>query len=624
MRLPKLLIFVFAFCFLFFAAGVSAQEEFTINFDTSYSIRFDGAAEVAQHISLKNNLSRIYATSYALVLEGKRPEGVSVVQNGNPLPFELSQEGEQWKVEISFPDPVVGKDATRNFSINYTLNSVAMRNGQVWEVTIPRLASPESINSYRLSVRAPTSFGQTAYVSPQPRSKAVTDGFQFLTFEKDDLTRAGIVAAFGEFQVFSFQLKYHLQNPYSRTGETQIALPPDTAFQRVYYELIEPRPRKIELSPDGNWLATYRLKAGERIDVLARGNAQIFTTPQEHYPLVLPDDPRFLQTTQYWPANDPEIQNIARGLITPRAIYDYVVNTLSYNYDRVREGVERLGGKKALESPEAAICMEFTDLFITLSRARGIPTREINGYAYTENPEVQPLSLVADVLHAWPEYWDKDEGVWRPVDPTWGKTTGGVDFFDKFDLSHIVFAIHSADVNYPPPAGSYKLGPNPEKDVSVSFGQLPEKTTTPLSFSAAVSNLIFPFLSASLNLRVENQGPVAFYDLPLEISGSGVKIEEKPSSINFLPPFSSYETQITFKPPFLPSKNGQQITFSAGTEDFVYNMPTTKILALQVSTIFASLLLFIGLVFVLIQVKVYARVKNVFKKIANKAGSLFL
>ena len=56
--------------------------------------------------------------------------------------------------------------------------------------------------------------------------------------------------------------------------------------------------------------------------------------------------------------------------------------------------------------------MEFTDLFVAIARAAGIPARESVGYAYTTNSRLRPLSLVTDVLHAWPEYYDADKKIW--------------------------------------------------------------------------------------------------------------------------------------------------------------------------------------------------------------------
>ena len=128
--------------------------------------------------------------------------------------------------------------------------------------------------------------------------------------------------------------------------------------------------------------------------------------------------------------------------------------------------------------------MEFTDTFIALSRAAGIPAREINGYAYTENPHVQPMGMVSDVLHSWPEYYDKEKNFWVPIDPTWGNTTGGVDFFHKLDLRHFAFVIHGVDSSKPYPPGSYKLGANPQKDVYVSFGKLPKMRNPKISIKS--------------------------------------------------------------------------------------------------------------------------------------------
>ncbi|GAI19887.1 unnamed protein product, partial [marine sediment metagenome] len=68
-----------------------------------------------------------------------------------------------------------------------------------------------------------------------------------------------------------------------------------------------------------------------------------------------------------------------------------------------------MGALKALNSKNPVVCMEFTDLFIALCRAAGIPVREVNGYAHTNNPKLRPLSLTLDVLHAWPEYYDENK-----------------------------------------------------------------------------------------------------------------------------------------------------------------------------------------------------------------------
>jgi len=59
-----------------------------------------------------------------------------------------------------------------------------------------------------------------------------------------------------------------------------------------------------------------------------------------------------------------------------------------------------------LDNTTNAVCLEYTDLFVTLARAAGIPSRSIEGFAYTKNSRLRPLSLVDDVLHAWVQYYD--------------------------------------------------------------------------------------------------------------------------------------------------------------------------------------------------------------------------
>src|SRR5581483_5024862 len=90
--------------------------------------------------------------------------------------------------------------------------------------------------------------------------------------------------------------------------------------------------------------------------------------------------------------------------------------------------------------------------------------------AYTQNTTQRPLSLLKDILHAWPEYYDDKKMTWIMVDPTWGNTTGGVDYFNLLDFDHFVFTIDGQSSVNPLPAGAYKNSEQKnKKDVSVTF-----------------------------------------------------------------------------------------------------------------------------------------------------------
>jgi len=285
-------------------------------------------------------------------------------------------------------------------------------------------------------------------------------------------------------------------------------------------------------------------------------------------------------------------------LKTPQAIYNYVSETLQYDSSRVQPNVQRMGAVAALENPTKAICMEYTDLFIAIARAAGIPAREVNGFAYTENPDLQPIGLVADVLHAWPEYYDKEKGVWIAIDPTWGSTTGGIDFFNKLDLRHFAFVVHGSSSREPYPPGSYKLGPNPQKDVYVSFGQLPEnKISTPTVTIKPFR--VLPFFNSVYTATVRNPGPAALYSVYPTIYYDSV--EKTRDYIAVLPPYSNKQIQITLQHSFLGKDMPNLVKVVIGTNKA--EILTNKKQTVVNSLIIVLLVLIIVMAFIFLKAK---------------------
>ena len=609
--MKKIILFlVFLFLLLFTSPiTVNAEGEFTTDYDVIYEVKETGATEVINKITLTNVFSNLYATSYSVVLDSMSPKNIKAFDLNGPLEINEVVNGSKTSLEVKFKDQVVGKDKSRTFWISFEESSFAVRTGEVWEISIPRISEEAKFSSYYVTILVPEKLGQEAYISPNPRGKSNQNGYLKYSFNREDVEKTGIVAGFGEFQVFSFSLNYHLENPLSKSATTEITLPPDTAYQRVYYDNIAPKPSKMYTDSDGNWIAEFNLGGRERIDVVASGQVQIFSNFR---PFNKPTQESLnlnVAKTDYWDTSNPEIISLSKKLRTPRQIYDYVSTKLKYDYTRVKPNVERLGGVNALKNPESAICMEFTDLFITLARASGIPAREINGYAYTENPEIQPLSLVNDVLHAWPEYYDVDKGVWIPVDPTWGSTTGGVDYFTKLDLRHFTFVIHGVSDTKPYPAGSYKLGTNPQKDVFVSFGSLPQERNSKLKIEANLEGWI-PLISNRLDINIYNPGPVAVYDIWPLIYFDGVK-KEVSTNFDKLLPFESRKTFIEIPFSFLGAKTPNTVKVSI-LEDEV-TIPTNK------NQVVIYNLLFVFVVAILILLTILIRLKRInFAKITDK------
>lgn len=562
--LPLLLFFLWP-------RSALAQTEFLTDVQVEYRINESGSALVTHTFTLENASSNLYATSYKLILDNIDPQDAKASENGKALRLEKATQRDTSTLTVFFDEAVAGKGKVRTFSISFSDNSFATRTGEVWEISIPRLSSDNPFRSYRVKLLVPVSFGNEAYLSPQPVSRTKEGKFLLYNFDKESIEKTGITVGFGAFQIFSFTLNYHLENPLSKGSTVEIALPPDTALQRVYYQDISPKPDNVSVDQDGNWIALYDLKARERVDIQAKGTVQIFATVR---PFPKPSRQALddnLKETEFWQTSAPEIKQLAQRLQTPREIYDFVSQNLSYDYDRVRPNVERLGALKALANPNQAICMEFTDLFIALARSAGVPAREINGYAYTENPQIQPLSLVADVLHSWPEYWSEGDKSWVAVDPTWASTTGGVDYFSKLDLRHFTFVIHGKDATKPYPPGSYKLGSNPQKDVFISFGQLPETRTSHPEISVATSKFM-PFSSSKMTVTLKNSGPIALYELAPQVLFDN-QLHSK-SAIEVLPPYAN--STFTIKVPFSFLGRATPDTVTIVAADRQLTVPTFK------------------------------------------------
>jgi len=169
--------------------------------------------------------------------------------------------------------------------------------------------------------------------------------------------------------------------------------------------------------------------------------------------------------------------------------------------------------------------------------------REIEGYGFSYDPQLQPLSLVSDVLHAWPEFYDIEKNIWVPIDPTW-ENTSGIDYFTSFDLNHIVLAIHGRKSDYPLPAGMYKTGDS--KDISIKA-----TTETPIEKKSVgienfnLSSRISDNKDYQGKFSIKNKSNVYLLGIPVEIKGENIKIDRQKTIVASLAPYE--EKEINFK-----------------------------------------------------------------------------
>jgi hypothetical protein len=581
------IVFTLVILFLLTPRGVFAKENFTTSTNVEYKVQDDGITWVTHTVRIKNNTTEEFTKAYRLTLFHLNPNNVRAYEGGNPVPIVTDSEDGVYKITLNFESAVVGKDSARVFVVTYEEDSLVNKSGEVWEIAVPKPEIALNSQNYNVQLSVPNDFGEEAIVSPEPNERKKTESRNVYSFDGGQLEKSGITAAFGKFQVFSVSLAYHLKNDTNRKSSQSVAIPPDVSTQRVFYENISPAPKNITVDEDGNWLATFEIQPKKKVDVKVKGFVQVFAKPLKFltpYPDTLLEN---LKPQEYWETDDPAIKRLASELKNPKAIYDFVVTYLKYNYDRVKPDVARAGASKALLSPNEAICMEFTDLFIAISRAAGIPAREINGYAYSDNFNLQPLSLVADVLHAWPEYWDETEQVWVPVDPTW-EATSKIDYFDKFDLKHLAFVIHGTDSKSPLPAGSYRADDASEKDVHVEFSSLPEELKggiIEIDYELIKSLNIF---DKNILIKFRNTGSSALYNITPKISYNGKEVGR--STIQQLVPYEFHEVNIKIPVGLFATKLPNSILISAQNTKREIFLEKYNFIIQQLLAIFLTLL----------------------------------
>lgn len=543
-----LLFFAFFLLFLYFPSHVIAQEYFSTAYYVIYDVQESGDTQTEMRVTLTNKTKDYFASSYKIQVGFEHIENLSARDPEGLLDPKITKVEGGSIIEAEFNKNVVGEGNSLTYTISFTTPDIAKKDGDIWEINIPGLEDGNAFSSFTAEVKAPASFGEPAYIKPRQATNSTV-------FTKEQLGESGISIAYGDQQIYGFNLFYHLKNSNLFPVRTEIALPPNTNYQDVYIEYMNPKPTNVTVDKDGNWLASYRLAPSEKVTVQTRGTAVVRLTPKKE-PLTAKQIKAYLAEQPYWETSRSEIQKLAKELKTPRAIYDYLVQNLEYDFSRVEENKPRLGGLGTLQQKDSAVCLEFSDLFVTLARAAGIPAREVDGYANTENSRQRPLSLVKDILHAWPEYYDTEKQTWIMVDPTWGNTTGGVDYFDVLDFDHFAFVIRGLDSEYPIPAGGYKYEEDENlKDVNVSFPRFftPAETSVSVEFDDRAHYSLLPL---STTLTVRNTGTGVVSAQKMNVVTNMLHPGEQRIAVDAIPPFGHREQSLTFQPlPFLTNRS---------------------------------------------------------------------
>lgn len=521
--------------------STKAADEFGTKYEILYEIQPTGTTYVTQQIQIVNKQKDVIATNYAMSIKQLRIFDVESTTKG--IKLDIEEDKDKTTLKAEFDDYAIGQYKAKDLEIMYKTNDITNKVGEVWNINIPKIQNLDFVDDYNVKLKVPKSLGPQIYISPIPLKTSEENDFKVYYFNKTLLNNIGIDGAFGQKQVLNFKLDYILQNNSFFTKNMQIALPPEIEkSQKIYYKSIEPKPNNIIIDADGNYLAQYLLESKQTINIQAIGSAEIygkqiipsFGGKFDQLPNTLVKE--YTKADTYWETHDSNVQELANEFkdsnktVSENAwvIYDYITKTMEYDFNLVKKDfIDRNGAAIALSKDDQWACMEFTDSFIAIARAMGIPAREINGYAYAGEGENKPISIgfkSGDVLHAWPEFYDPEFG-WVAIDPTWGATSG-LDYFTRLDTNHFVFVKKGLDSIYPLPAGAYKIDGS-EKQVEVAHSLQP--TAEKVEEKAVAFNTL---MQNPIRLI---KGEKAFY---VKNNGNGTLIFKNETTTELVPPYS--------------------------------------------------------------------------------------
>jgi len=552
----RFLTFIIGFFLSLLIYHLGSDLVFAADYKTVYNVEYrlnEEKNSINSRVDFTINITNLRSDVYVNKFSISFPSSFSISNlhssddRGEVIPKIISEK--TTRIELEFNNPNTGRNSTNTFHLSFNQANLFKINGNVWEVILPVIENRDD-SDYQVKVFLPENSNKKISIS-KPKPDSIT-GKEIVWKNPPVKT---IYAVFGDTQIYKTSLTYYLKNTNVAPVYTKIAFPPDTVAQKIYLDKINIAPVKVEQDEDGNYLATYFIKPLETKVVTVVFLIQVFSQPREEVvrfeKTIFPKQKSYLLTSQkFWELKE---QTQISDLKTADDIYRFTVSKLDYSYDRVTTNNIRLGSQKALENPKAAVCMEFSDLFVAAAREKGIYAREVEGFANSTDEKLRPLSLSSDVLHAWPQYYDEGQGIWKQVDPTW-EDTSGIDYFSSFDLNHVVFAIHGKKSDYPLPAGMYKIGNS--KDVSVDpTTSLPEDKIAVTVEDKNITSTISDSQKYNGQFSIKNSGNTYLWNIPVEIQGTNLNISNKKFFVDSLAPMQKKEIIFTYDAKVKNKKN---------------------------------------------------------------------
>jgi len=524
----KLAIFLFLVSLGFKSFAIN--EQFLLDLDFKYKVSPEGFVEISKNIGIINVENELSVTSFTQNLEEYNYYDLTVSDSSGPVEIKEIDEDTSKRIVVPLRGSKIGKNQINYLTIKYKSKELLKKVGSIYFLNLPKVPK-KNVRNLNVEIEVPKSLGNEIFISPTNFAKTEAKETNIYKFLNNSSIDKAISTTFGEFQIINFNIKYELQNNSYWFENQEIALIPDIKKrQEVSILELNPKPTEIYKDEDGNYLAKFRINPKSKLEISYKGTVRIYG------PTIdinngssfkqIPEDisKNYTKSQKYWESDSQEIQDVAKALLDKNQsvtfnafkIYKFLTENYKYNFEITKNTlVERNGALKAIKREAPLGCMEFTDSFIAIARAMGIPAREINGFAVTDDPLKKPINIDlenGDKLHSWAEFYDSELG-WVQIDPTWGATSG-VDYFSKLDLNHVTFAVKGIDSEYPIPAGMYKINPD-SKQIEFDFPNQPNLSDFDYKIRATrvFSFNFLQLLGSKEPIRITNFGKTSIFNV---------------------------------------------------------------------------------------------------------------
>jgi transglutaminase-like putative cysteine protease len=506
-KVVNLLLCVLLF-FLLLPRNIVHATDFENKVDFIYSVDPSGLMHIREVRSIRNNSSKYYikATSEETFIISSfktraetTQEDLEQVSNsikvtdqfGNKLSPNIEITENQIKVTVAYGSDINNGDE-KVIILEYDNFELVEKAGNIWNVYIPGVS--EEFNktitsdigattqtSFTATLEIDNELGEPNFILPESYTKSESDGKTIYAFESASLINQSAWIQIGSEQYYSFKIT----QPISLKGDLassvfnalyDLVLPGESASgnQVVYYSSISPEPEYIREDGEGNILARFSFSNDDTTEIVVEGyiSTSITKTIKQEEVGDITDIPLeeiyaeiegeiityedLIGSSQYWEVDATEVQDKATELkgnstnVFDILLADYNFITENVDYDNLKTGInnERQGALKTLQGG-SSVCMEYSDLLITLLRAQGIPARAAFGFGFDPKSEGE-----TEEGHQWVEVYMPNVG-WVAVDPTWGDT--GRKNYIGGDVDHALWRVASIDVDTPSPITKYSI-----------------------------------------------------------------------------------------------------------------------------------------------------------------------